>query len=86
MTKIEIYSERASKVLVGGLQALAPIVIGPIVVIYGRDLITNPFVVSALVGLMLWGMYLFRKRRVSKREPPEVRMQARINRLLDSDE
>ena len=86
MGKLEIYSERARKLTVGAMSALAPILVGPIVVIYGNDLITNPYVQSAGIGLGLYGIYLLKKRRVRSKEPTEARMEVRINRLLDIDE
>ena len=86
MSKLKIYSERARKVIVGAMSALAPIAVGPIVVIYGYDLITNPYVQSVGIGLGLWGIYLLNKRRLRRNEPPEARMEARIRRLLDIDE
>ena len=86
MSKLKIYSERARKATVGAMSALAPIAVGPIVVIYGYDLITNPYVQSVGIGLGLWGIYLLIKRRLRRKEPPEARMEARIRRLLDIDE
>ena len=86
MSKLIIYSERARKVTVGAMSALAPIAVGPLVVIYGYDLISNPYVQSVGIGLGLWGIYLLNKRRLRRKEPPEVRMEARISRLLDIDE
>ena len=86
MSKLKIYSERARKVIVGAMSALAPIAVGPIVVIYGYDLITNPYVQSVGIGLGLWGIYLLNKRRLRRKEPPEARMEARIRRLIDIDE
>ena len=86
MSKLKIYSERARKVTVGAMSALAPIAVGPIVVIYGYDLITNPYVQSVGIGLGLWGIYLLNKRRLWRKEPPEARMEARIRCLLDIDE
>ena len=86
MSKLVVCSERARKVTVGAMSALAPIAVGPLVVIYGYDLITNPYVQSVGIGLGLWGIYLLNKRRVRRKEPPEVRMEARINSLLDIDE
>ena len=86
MSKLEIYSERARKVTIGAMSALAPIAVGPIVVIYGYDLITNPYVQSAGVGLGLWGIYLLNKRRARRKEPPEARMEARVSNLLNIDE
>ena len=86
MSKLEIYLERARKVTIGAMSALAPIAVGPIVVIYGYDLITNPYVQSVGIGLGLWGIYLLNKRRLRRKEPPEARMEARISRLLDIDE
>ena len=86
MSKLVIYTERARKVTVGAMSALVPIAVGPLVVIYGYDLIANPYVQSVGIGLGLWGIYLINKRRVRRKEPPEVRMEARINSLLDIDE
>ena len=86
MSRLEIYSERARKVTLGAMSALAPIAVGPIVVIYGYDLITNPYVQSVGIGLGLWGIYLLNKRRLRRKEPPEARMEARIRRLIDIDE
>ena len=86
MSKLKIYSERARKVTVGAMSALAPIAVGPIVVIYGYDLITNPYVQSVGIGLGLWGIYLLNKRRLRRKEPPEGMMEARIRRLIDTDE
>tara|TARA_B100000424_G_scaffold163287_1_gene125174 strand:- start:359 stop:619 length:261 start_codon:yes stop_codon:yes gene_type:complete len=86
MSKLVIYSERARKVTVGAMSALAPIAVGPLVVVYGYDLIINPYVQSMGIGLGLWGIYLLNKRRVRRKEPPEVRMEARISSLLDIDE
>ena len=86
MSKLEIYSERARKVMVGAMSALAPIAVGPLVVIYGYNLITNPYVQSVGIGLVLWGIYLLKKRRVRRKEPSEARTEARINSLLDIDE
>ena len=86
MSKLKIYSERARKVTVGAMSALAPIVVGPIVIIYGYDLITNPYIQSVGIGFGLWGIYLLNKRRLRRKEPPEARMEARISSLLDIDE
>ena len=86
MSKLIIYSERARKVTVGAMSALAPIAVGPLVVIYGYELISNPYVQSVGIGLGLWGIYLLSKRRVRRKEPPEARMEARISSLLDIDE
>ena len=86
MSKLEIYSERARKVTIGAMSALAPIAVGPIVVIYGYDLITNPYIQSVGIGFGLWGIYLLNKRQLRRKEPPEARMEARISRLLDIDE
>ena len=86
MSKLVIYSERARKVTVGAMSALAPIAVGPLVVVYGYDLITNQYVQSMGIGLGLWGIYLLNKRRVRRKEPPEVRMKARISSLLVIDE
>ena len=86
MSKLEIYSERVRKVTVGAMSALAPIAVGPIVVIYGYDLITNPYIQSVGIGFGLWGIYLLNKRRLRRKEPSEARMEARISRLLDIDE
>ena len=86
MSKLEIYSERARKVMVGAMSALAPIAVGPLVIIYGYDLITNPYVQSVGIGLGLWGIYLLKKRRVRRKEAPEARTEARVSSLLDIDE
>ena len=86
MSKLVIYSERARKVTVGALSALAPIAVGPLVIIYGYDLITNPYVQSVGIGLGLWGIYLLKKRRVRRKEAPEARTEARVSSLLDIDE
>ena len=50
MGKLKIYSERSPKLIVGAMTALAPVAVGPIVVIYGNDLITNPYVQSVGIG------------------------------------
>jgi len=86
MSKLIIYSERARKVTVGAMSALAPIAVGPLVVIYGYDLMSNPYVQSVGIGLGLWGIYLLNKRRVRRKEPPEARMETRLSSLLDIDE
>ena len=86
MSKLIIYSERARKVTVGAMSALAPIAVGPIVVIYGYDLMTNTYIQSVGIGFGLWGIYLLKRRRVRRKEPPEARTEARISSLLDIDE
>ena len=86
MSKLVIYSERARKVMVGAMSALAPIAVGSLVFVCGYDLITNPYVQSMGIGLGLWGIYLLNKRRVRRKEPPEARMEARTSSLLDIDE
>ena len=79
MGKLKIYSERSPKLIVRAMTALAPVAVGPLVVIYGNDLITNPYVQSVGIGLFLYGIYLLRKRRVGNKEKPEARMEVRMN-------
>ena len=86
MSKLVIYSERARKVTVGAMSALAPIAVGPLVVIYGYDLISNPYVQSVGIGLGLWGIYLLKKQRARWKEPPDASTEARISSLLNIDE